>query len=264
MSRRVFMFSPARVPCWRGMAIAVASTLAVLPAAAGTIIIGENGRIATGAGQIEAACSDVDINGDLAGSLQGARHVTLGIAASMAGAAVESSGNWVNDGSREVNAALEWRDGCGVTEASMLGSNDLTALHVSSDSGRLVRFDVDGEQRIGGNLSLTGSAGNRLRLRSTSEQQFARLSLEPGGSQQVSAVDVAFIDSSAGQEIAPGVPEDYESVRAGPVRNWFMQPAVPVPTLGVLSTVFLVLLMGLLGLLGQRSDSFGNQGVTSK
>lgn len=226
--------------------------LTLQPVMAGMVKIEEGSSVFTGSGQIDLGCGDAEIAGSLAGSLIRARDLTFSPGASTSGASLSLSGNWINNGPRALNALVDWRDGCGVTESIMLGNSDVTALHITSDSGREIRIDTDGEQRVSDSLSLIGSTGHLLRLRPTSAHQFARLSLNFGGSQMIDSVDVARIDSSAGQDIAPGMPGDYNSLRSGPVRNWFLLPAVPVSTLGVTSTVLLILLMGLLGLFCQH------------
>lgn len=264
MLKTIFTDTPSGLLCLRGFAITAVLAITALPVSAATISIGSAGSVDTGVGVIDAGCSDVDIQGQLAGSLHGARHVNIGAGASAGGAMFGLSGDWVNQGPRELNTAIDWRDGCGVTEASMLGSSDLTTLHIATDLGRVIRFDSQGEQRVEQGLALNGNSGQRLRLRPSAEFQFAALSLDFGASQQIAGVDVAYIDSSAGQAIAPGTPDDYDSVRDGPVRNWFVLPAVPVPAMGVMSTFFLIALMGLLGLLVQPFDLFGVRGVTRK
>ena len=229
-----------------------ALVLAGSPAGAGVIVIGQGSSLATGAGQVDLRCGDAEIGGSLSGSLKGARDITLAPGAELSGALLSLSGSWINNGGRSINASVDWPDGCGVVESRMLGSSDLLALTISSQSGREIRFDGAGEQLIADSLSLSGTPDALLRLRSTGQGQFARLSLDSGGSQMIHAVDVAYIDSNAGQSIAPGNPAGYDSVRSGPVRNWFVLPPIPVSTLGLLSTLLLGLLMLLLGLFFPR------------
>ena len=248
---------PGRSPCLSLVVLGavLAFALASQPVIAGVIMIGEGSSVSTGAGQIELGCGDAEIAGGLAGSLVGARNLYFAPGAATAGASLSLSGDWVNNGPRGLDAIVDWSDGCGVIESSMLGSSDLTALNITSSSGREIRFDANGEQHVGSNLRLMGAADQRLRLRSTASGQFANVSLDFGASQLIDWVDVADIDSSAGREIAPGMPADYNSLRSGPVRNWFEMPAVPVSTLGSVSTLLLILLMGLLGLFRQRPSS---------
>ena len=230
----------------------VALGLVAGPAGAGEVVIGNGSSISSGSGQIEPGCADIEIAGGLSGSLDGARNVTFSPGADVVGASVGLSGDWVNNGPQALDVFIDWRDGCGVSEASMLGSSNVPALSIDSESGREIRFDAAGEQRVSNSLSLTGAPGELLRLRSTNAGQLALLSLEPGGSQLIDSVNVAGIDSRAGQSIAPGHPSDYNSEQAGPVRNWFALPPVPIPTLGLVSTILFILLMILFGLFHQR------------
>lgn len=256
--------TPARRRWPPELAIAAALALLAGPVAAGSISLGPGSHIDIGAGQIQAACSDIVMAGALAGSLQGARHLTFAPGAVVNQSMLGLSGNLTNQGPGALNAAVDWSDGCGVAEASMLGSHELARLHIHSATGKVIRFDSAAEQQVHDSLRLTGSSGNRLRLRSTTDNGFASLTLGFGASQQIDWVDVANIDSRAGQAIAPGLPADYNSLSSGPVRNWFGLPAVPVPSLGLLATLLLIALMGLFGLFKQRSDPFGVQGDNTK
>jgi len=236
--------------CFHPVILALA--LASGPLIAGTVLVGEGSSLSVGSGEVELGCADVDIAGGLHGGINGARNVTLSPGAELIGASVALSGDWTNNGPQALDVLIDWRDGCGVSDASMLGSSQVTALSIQSSSGREIRFDASGEQRVAGSLSLSGVSGNLLRLRSTGGTQVAPLVLDFGASQLIDSVDVAYIDSSAGQDIAPGMPADYNSVRTGLVHNWFMVPAVPVPALGLVATGLLVLLMILFGLFHQR------------
>ncbi len=252
MFQKSRLHRPARSCYLPRICLATLLSLAALPAVAGVVSIGQGSSVSTGSGQIDLNCGDAAISGGLSGSLTGARDVSIGPGADLAGSSVGLSGDWVNNGPRELGTQIDWRDGCGVVESRMLGSSDVAALTIDSQTGREVRFDTGGEQRVDSSLSLTGSAGNRLRLRSTSPTQLASLALGFGASQVINAVDVARIDSSAGQGIAPGSPEDYNSLRSGLVRNWFELPAIPVPSLGSASILLLILLTGLVGLFHRR------------
>ena len=230
----------------------VALALVASPADAGEVVIGNGSSVSSGSGKIELGCADIQIAGGLSGSLDGAQNVAFFPGANVIGASVGLSGNWVNNGPRALDVFIDWRDGCGVSEASMLGISDVPALSIASESGREIRFDTGGEQRISNSLSLTGAPGELLRLRSTEMAQLALLSLEAGGSQLIDSVNVAGIDSRAGQSIAPGHPFDYNSEQCGAVRNWFVLPPVPIPALGLVSTILFILLMILFGLFHQH------------
>ncbi|TVQ40152.1 MAG: hypothetical protein EA370_04095 [Wenzhouxiangella sp.] len=236
----------------KALPLLVALALSANPAAAGVVVVGSGSNLLTGSGQIELGCGDMEIAGSLSGEVTGARNINFTAGAALTGAVLSLSGDWINNGPQALDAIVDWRDGCGVTASNMLGSSDLPALNITSESGREVRFEANAEQRIVNSLGLTGTPDTRLRLRSTDPMLYAGLTLDFGASQLIDSVDVARIDSSAGQSIAPGDPADYNSVRAGPVRNWFTLPPIPIPTLGLVSSSLLVLIMILIGLFHQR------------
>lgn len=264
MFNEIFEDRPGRNARLQIFSLAAILALSSLPVAAGTISIGEGASINTGSGQIELGCGDAEIAGALAGSLTGADNVSFGPGAATDGAFLSLSGDWINNGPRALNALVDWRDGCSVSLSRMLGSSNLDSLTISTSSGRDMRFDATGEQRVSSSLSLTGTSGQPLRLRSTASGEFASVSLADGASQLIDSVDVAYIDSSAGQGIAPGTPADFDSQRSGPVRNWFMAPPVPVSTLGLTSTLLLIALLGLIGLKRQRLRLSRTQGVSPR
>jgi hypothetical protein len=241
--------------------LAMLCLLAPPLATAGSILLGQGASINTGSGQVDLGCGDADIAGALSGRLVGARNLAFGPGASVAGASLSLSGDWVNQGPRALDAQVTWRDGCGVAVSNMLGNSDLNALDIASNAGREIRFDAAGEQYIRHSLSLTGAPGQLLRLRSTSPVLFANVTLEFGGSQLIDWVDVDRIDSRAGQGIAPGLPADYNSQLSGNAFNWFGLAPIPVSSLGLTSTLLLIFLIGLLGLFLQYTKSSNTRGV---
>ena len=221
-------------------------------AQAGSLIIGTHASVATGSGTIELGCNNAEIAGALSGLIDGARDLTFRPGAVLEEAQLGFSGDWRNDGPQGLNAGVVWSDGCGASVSYMRGSTDLQSLHIFSDSGREIRFDAAGQQRVSDSLILAGSPGRRLRLRADTASQFAFLSLNVGARQLIDWVDVAWIDSDAGTTVGPGHPDEFNSVRSGPVRNWFALAPIPVPTLNLASIALLLLLIGLTGLNPRR------------
>ena len=221
-------------------------------AQAGSLIIGNHASVATGSGTIELGCNDAEIAGALSGLIDGARDLTFRPGALLDEAQLGFSGDWRNDGPQGLNAGVVWTDGCGASVSHMRGNTDLQSLHIFSDSGREIRFDAAGQQSVSDSLILAAGPGQRLRLRADTASRFASLTLNFGASQLIDWVDVAWIDSGAGTTIASGRPDEFNSVRSGPVRNWFALAPIPVPTLSLASIALLLLLIGLTGLNPRR------------
>lgn len=229
----------------------VCSMIAPL-AAAGSLVVGAGSSVDTGAGHVDLGCGDASVNGQVAGRLIGARHLSFGPGAVASGAQLGLSGDWINSATPMLDARVTWRDGCGVNQSRMLGSTDLVALDIESTSGREIRFDASGEQTVRDDLRLVGAPDQFLRLRSTAPGQLASLSLDAFAQQSIDWVDVAGIDSRAGQGIAPGLAIEYNSQASGSALNWFGLPPIPVSTLGRTSILLLIMLIGLLGLFRHR------------
>jgi len=135
-----------------------------------------------------------------------------------------------------VPGQIHWQQQCVRSEGTLSGSHRFAHLAVTGHSGVTRRLAVDGQQVIDQALRLQGGS-ERLILRSSVPGQAACLTLASAASWQVESIDVADIDSSGGQTIAPGDPAAYDSRDGGGNRNWFldsfaMPVPVPVPVLG--------------------------------
>ena len=217
------------------------------PLLAAGLVLPPGAAISTGGGQIELGCGDAQLGGEFSGALVGARDILLDPGAVLSQASLGFSGDWTNLAAAEQGASLNWTDGCGVAVSQMLGSSRLPALSATTSSGREIRFDSDGEQIITGALLLAGSEGQRLRLRPSTPFQLAQLTLAVGANQSIDFIDGAYIDSGAGQTIAPDRPDVFNSVISAVMINWFQGEAIPVPTLPTAMILLLVILIGLFG-----------------
>ncbi|MGY6630654.1 MAG: hypothetical protein ACXIUL_06545 [Wenzhouxiangella sp.] len=217
------------------------------PLMAAGLVLPEGASIQTGAGQLDLGCSDADIAGLLAGQVTGAGSVTLAPGGQLDGLSLGLSGDWINQAEPAQSVALDWRDGCGISVSRMLGSTVLPSLSVSTQSGRELQLDSDGEQVISQALVMTGSEDNRLMLRPSTAFQLAEFTLLTGATQAIDFIDGAYIDSGRGQTIAPDRPELFNSVATAGMINWFVGEAIPVPTLPSLMILLLILLIGWLG-----------------
>ncbi len=216
---------------------------------AGTVLVGPGAGMDAGQGHLVLGCNDLEVAGSLGGHAMGARNVSLLSGGSLNTDQLFFSGDWDNAGQVEVPGVVRWLDGCGVMDAQMTGSTHFSALEISTTSGRTVRLQANATQHVTDSLILQGAPDALLMLRSTSPGQHAELTLAPGGSQSIAFVDVADMDSSGGQTMAPGSADLYNSVDSGNNINWFQGffNAIPVPTLGLIGMMLLVLLIALMG-----------------
>lgn len=226
-------------------------------ARAGEILVGEGSRLDTGNGRVLLGCGDIELRGELLGQLAGVRDTGISGDGTVETNSLEFSGDWANSGVAQVTGNVRWMDGCGVPEGDMLGNSEFSQLEITSTQGRTVHFETGAIQFVNHSLTLFGTVGTSLILRSTEAGQRGGLALAANGSQSISHVDVADIDSDTGQSLAPGSPGIYASVDSGNNRNWFFGAAgiMPVPSLTAVGGLLLALLTGLLGLSCVRARS---------
>lgn len=247
----------------------VLALLALLPGAElaraqGQIIIGQGAVFDSGEGRIRAGCATLAIDGVAAGRWSDLDGVQLGVGGTLATRELDFGGDWHSEREQRVPGRIHWQPQCGRAEGTLSGSHRFAHLALTGDSGLTRRLAVGSEQWIDQSLRIQGD-GSPLVLRSSVPGQAARLTLSADASWQVDRVDVADIDSSGGQGIAPGDPASYRSRDSGGNRNWFLGAvAIPVPMLGPAGLVVLALLMALGGWLQARSsnrcrDSTGGQ-----
>lgn len=231
---------------------------------AGTVLVGSGAEVDTGQGQLVLGCNDLEVAGGIGGHAIGARNVSILAGGSVSTDQLSFSGDWVNDGHVEVSGLVRWLDGCEVLDAQMAGSTDFSALEIRTTDGRTVRLHVDATQHVSDSLILQGAPDALLMLRSTGPGQHAGLALAPAGSQSIAFVDVADMNSSGGQAMAPGSPDLYNSVDSGNNVNWFQEilGAIPVPALGLIGTMLLILSIALMGLHRARHAHESNEGMT--
>ncbi len=200
----------------------------------------------------------------IAGHAAGARNVSILTGGSLNTDQLSFSGDWANSGQIEVPGLVQWLDGCDVSDTQMTGTTAFSALEISTTSGRTVHLQANATQHVTDSLTLQGTSGALLMLRSTDPGQHAGLTMDPGGSQSVAFVDVADMDSSGGETMAPGSPDLHNSVDSGNNLNWFQEflSAIPISTLGLVGTMLLILLISLMGLGRARHAPDSNEGMT--
>jgi len=109
-------------------------------------------------------------------------------------------------------------DDCPAPFSAILGDTAFASLSVVTASGREHRFEAGKLQIVDGTLTLSGSAGKLLKVRSTVPGTRAVLKAHP--SQSVSYVD-AMDNRAVGAEVAPGPASTYHSVDSGNLVRWF-------------------------------------------
>lgn len=213
---------------------ALASVLVLLtavggetPAGASGLIIGGGSTVKLGDALLKLGCNDLLIQA--AGTLQ-AQASTIRIA-----------GNWNNQGTFDAGTGtVVFEDGCVPNRSSITGSNTFFDLTVLTSSGKTVQFQATATQTVLDALTLQGTAGNLLVIRSSNPGQQAFLNLEPGGSQNIFNVDVAD-NGATGQVLAARA----HSVDSGNTTRWsFVTSLAPAPALsGIGKLVAIVVLL---------------------
>lgn len=84
----------------------------------------------------------------------------------------------------------------------------------SETAGKEIRFSTDSTKTVEGDLTLTGTADNRIKLRSTDEG--TEWSIDPKGDINISGVDVKDSNNLSGDAIDPP-----DSIDSGNNTNWF-------------------------------------------
>jgi hypothetical protein len=213
----------------------IVTCLAILPLSAvaqGQILIGAGSQIDTGSGQIELGCASLTVAGLATGRWSGIENVELDSSARLETSQLDFSGDWTSTSLQDISGQVNWQQQCNSLDGLMLGDNRFASLSITATTDVLRRLDANGEQTITESLRLLGGE-NPLQLRSTVSGQPARLTVPVSANWSIGRVDVADIDSSGGQGLAPGDPSNFQSVDSGGNRNWFLGAvAVPVPILG--------------------------------
>ncbi len=126
-----------------------------------------------------------------------------------------SAGNTLIGGAGTVQIV----DGCSRAITQISGSPTFHSLSITTTSGKQVIFDSGQNTTVTGQLTLQGTSGNLLKVRSSVS---GNPSLITATSQQtVQFVDVAD-NRAVGAQVAPGEPSLFQSISAGNVFRWFL------------------------------------------
>ena len=195
---------------------------------------------ANGATAVLADINDVKLN---SGGVLNAENATIILSGDFEGAGA------FNPGTGNVNVT----DGCSNTASHIGGSFAFNNLSVTTSSGKSLNFDAGKTTTVNGKLTLKGTDGNLLKIRSTTAGTPAKLAATVD--QDIGHVDVADSRGTAAV-IAPDKPAVFHSVAGGNIYRWFFfndngqydDPKTHViPTLSWASLAALAALLAMLG-----------------
>ena len=227
----------------RRAALAAAVFLAVATeASAARLVVGTGATLDMGTGSLDLGCADLDVGGTLflsSGTIAGARDVTTTASGSFEGGSgtLELAGDWSHGGSFGAGSGtVSFADGCERTLAVISGDNTFENLSMATSSGKEYRFSAGSTQTIRTFLSLSGTAGSLLTLRSTLSG--AESTFDCWGGYSVDFIDVEDIHASP-NAIAPGP----NSVTGANTPGWELF-AVPALTFSAIAVLMLITLWG--------------------
>lgn len=207
------------------IALSFASPLSI---AAG-ITLGTGGTLNLGDGRISFNCTDLSIASGAQiflaqGTLAGVHDVGNNGQLNAGNGALDVAGDWRQQGNFAAGTStVNLADGCDETIATVSGSSIFHNLSATTGAGRRLNFEAGVTQQINNAVTLIGSAGNLLVIRSTAAGQAAFVNLTAPASQNISFVDVAD-QRATGQVLAPGNPASFDSVNSGNTSGWFITP----------------------------------------
>jgi hypothetical protein len=239
---------------------ALANLLAALACAFATpafaqIDIGAGSTFDFGNAAIDFGCSDLNVAGSAtaaSGAFTNLRDLTIVAGGDFAAGAsqIALGGNFTDAGAFHAGSgSVRIVDNCGTGASQLTGSTSFYDFLVSTTSGKQLILPATVTQNVSHALSLAGSAGNLLQVRSSSAGQRANLAVAGSATQKIAYV-TARDNAATGAAIAPGAPAAYNSVDGGNLVNWFLAAVggggepVPAPGLGLIGR--LLLIVGLL------------------
>lgn len=219
-----------------GTLVLASANVAALPG----LVVPSGGSFSLGGGTLELPCVDFLNSG---GTVNAAGLINV-------------SGNWGNTGAFNAQGGTVHMDDdhCVPNIATITGNTSFFALRIDTDSGKQVNFQAGSTQNVGGGITLLGTSGNRLKIRSTVPGSPAFLNV--AGGQNINYVDVQD-NHATGLYLAPGLPNQFNSIDRGGNSRWFLNlgPEVnpgsppninPIPTLSATATLLLGLALSAL------------------
>lgn len=207
-----------------GFALCLVSCLAH----AQSITVGPGASLSLGDGQLGLGCGDLTVEGLMSvgsGTAGGIGSVNIAGGSLSGGSGTLSlTGDWTNSGAFTAGTGeVRIEDGCGHSTSNLSGDNDFNDFSVTSASGKLLSVAAGSSHSFASSLTLHGVLANLLLIRSSVVGEQVFFSLAEGGDQSIFAVDVRDNNALGGQTLAPGAPQDSDSVDSGNNENWFIQ-----------------------------------------
>jgi hypothetical protein len=226
--------------------LAAAASFIVLglaaPASAGNVTVGSGSTLDLGSANLDLGEAGLNIAGTFAAgtaTVDQARDVSIQPGGTLNGesATLNVCGDWSNSGTFNAGSgSVNFVDGCGLTLAVISGNTTFAGLSMTTATAKEYRFTAGSTQTVTGLLSLLGSAGNLLQIRSTLDGSEAFLNVQGGSSADF--VDIQDIAAAGGNSIVLGP----NSVKGTNTPGW-LSAGVLVPLLGPLAPVLLALLL---------------------
>ena len=144
-------------------------------ASAAQLTVGSGASVDLGTGSLDLGCADLTVGGTLSAGTVGfdqARDVTIDPSGLVNGnsATLEVAGDWDNAGSFNAGTStVQMVDGCGLLSAVITGDTTFANLDMTTTMGKEYQFTAGSTQTVTQFISLVGTAGNLLRLRSTTD-----------------------------------------------------------------------------------------------
>lgn len=214
-------------------------TLAMRNAAA-AIIIGAGSSVNFADNHVDLGCSDLNIAGSITASAANFTSITNlaldGGSFAPSASQISLGGNFANAGSfLPGSSRVAIVDACGNGTSQLSGATGFYDFVVATTSGKQILFPAAMAQSVEHSLILQGTAGHLLDIRSSAAGQRGVLALAQGAAQTIAYVNARDNNASIAH-IAPGFPEQFNSVDGGNLVNWFLNASgtalAPAPVLG--------------------------------
>lgn len=188
-----------------------------------TITVRDGASMHLNSALVAARCHDMEIDGVLTledGQLTQVDN--LGGNGSLVGGAgtVRLSGEFDIADYQAEASRLHIDDQCQSSQVRVVGAREFYHFSAATGTTRTLFFDAGTTQTFAGSLSLSGSAGQPLLLRTTTSGAEVFFDLADGAAQSYSWVDVAD-NHAVGVSLAPGPVERYDAVDSGNLLRWF-------------------------------------------
>lgn len=211
-----------------GKLLLVALLVAVaLPASAQIVVVGSGSAVSLGDGRLDLGCGDLVVHGSLmagSGAIDQADDVTIAASGSIAAesSTLNVGGDFVNEGGFAAGTShVVMVDDCGRSVVSLAGGTTFYDLSLLSTTGKRIEFEAGETTTVLGGLTLAGTNGALLQIRSSVASVLSFL--VSNGPSSASHVDVDDNDASGGNPIILGPDSTVGSNAPG----W--TSALPVP-----------------------------------